>query len=363
LADAIAHPTFHGSPVTGSIVGIGSAWPRRTAQRDLWDGFFAAHFAGQPRAEAVWRNAGVVRRGGVIDPRTEDVSGWGTEARMQRFAAEALPLAADAVERALNSARIEPSAVDQLTVVSCTGYSTPGLDVRLAEHLGLAPSTQRLHIGHMGCYAAVPALATAADAATARSRTSLTVCVELPSLHLQPSTPNLQQVVAHALFGDAAAAVVVAPGAPGLEVVDIVARTDVAHAAEMTWDVTDHGFRMGLSPRVPAVLARHVREAVECLLASHGLVPGDVRGWAVHPGGPRILDVVADRLGLDEDQLRVSRDVLREHGNCSSPTVLLILQRLLCCTGLERGDPVVVLAFGPGLTLYGALLRQGATGR
>jgi predicted naringenin-chalcone synthase len=363
LVDAIARPTPDGSSVTGSIVGIGSAWPRPAAQSDLWDEYFAAHFAEQPRAEAVWRNAGVTRRGGVVDPIAEDISGWGTEARMRRFAADALPLAVKAVERALAAAHIEASAVDQLTVVSCTGYSTPGLDVRLAEHLGLAPSTQRLHIGHMGCYAAVPALATAADAATARGRTSVTVCVELPSLHLQPPTPNLQQVVAHALFGDAAAAVVVAPGAPGLEVVDIVSRTDVTHAAEMTWDVTDHGFRMGLSPRVPAVLARSVREAVDSLLEPHRLAVGDVRGWAVHPGGPRILEVVAERLGLDEHQLRVSRDVLSEHGNCSSPTVLLILERLRCCTALEPGDPVVVLAFGPGLTLYGALLRQGPTGR
>jgi alkylresorcinol/alkylpyrone synthase len=146
-------------------------------------------------------------------------------------------------------------------------------------------------------------------------------------------------------------------------VLDVVARTDTAHAGDMTWDVTDHGFRMGLSPRVPAVLARHVGPVVAELLGAHGLRPADVAGWAVHPGGPRIVDVVAERLELDEHQLAVSREVLCQHGNCSSPTVLLILQQLRARTPFADGDHVVVLAFGPGLTLYAALLRQRSGSR
>jgi hypothetical protein len=98
----------------------------------------------------------------------------------------------------------------------------------------------------------------------------------LSSLHLQPPSDDLQQVVAHALFADAAAAVAVAPGRPGLEVIDIVSRTDTARASEMTWDVTDHGFRMGLSPRVPA--------------GSHGLCIDQFAAWAVHAGGLRHRD-------------------------------------------------------------------------
>lgn len=347
---------------TGSVIGMGSAWPVPVRQEDLWDGFFADHFRHQPRAEAIWRNAGVAGRGGVVDPTVEDVSRWGTEARMRRFVPEALRLGAEAVNRCLGDAGLDVGDVEQFTVVSCTGYSTPGLDILLAEQLAMAPTAQRLHIGHMGCYAAVPGLASVADAAGARGRVGVLLCVELPSLHLQPPTDNVQQVVAHALFADAAAAVAVAPDRPGLEVLDVVARTDTAHAADMTWDVTDHGFRMGLSPRVPAVLARHVGPVVTELLAAHRLSPCDVAGWAVHPGGPRILDVVADRLGLDDDHLACSREVLCQHGNCSSPTVLLVLERLLARRPPAPGEHVVVLAFGPGLTLYAALLRQRAGG-
>jgi predicted naringenin-chalcone synthase len=108
---------------------------------------------------------------------------------------------------------------------------------------------------------------------------------------------------------------------------------------------------MGLSPRVPDVLARHVGDVVAELLDGAGLRVEDVAGWAVHPGGPRILDVVRDELGLTEEQMGASRRVLAEHGNCSSATVLLVLQELAGVDG-----PVVAMAFGPGLTLYAALL-------
>ncbi len=121
----------------------------------------------------------------------------------------------------------------------------------------------------------------------------------------------------------------------------------------MTGDVTDLGFRMGLSPRVPETLAGHVAPFVSELLARHGLAVTDVDGWAVHPGGPHILDVVERELALPGDALGPSREVLGAHGNCSSPTVLLIVDELRRA-GREH---LLVLAFGPGLTLYAALLR------
>ncbi len=238
--------------------------------------------------------------------------------------------------------------VGQFAVASCTGYATPGLDILLARDLGMPVSTQRLHIGHMGCYAAIPGLSMMAAQTAVRDEPSVLLCLELTSLHVQPrddagGRPDLEQVVAHALFSDAAAAVVVGPDAPGVEVVDVVARTDVARSELMTWDVTDTGFRMGLSPKVPNVLGEHVAGAMDQLLGRHGLTIPDVARWAIHPGGPRIVDVVADRLGLDDDAVGLSREVLAEHGNCSSPTVLLVLDRIMDA-GLVAGDPVVLLS-------------------
>ena len=142
------------------------------------------------------------------------------------------------------------------------------------------------------------------------------------------------------------------PEAPGYELRDVISVTDVTTAEYMTWDVTDLGFRMGLSSRVPDVLDAHVAPLVERLLTRHGLALSDVDGWAVHPGGPRILDVVQERLALSDDDLATSRGVLAAHGNCSSPTVLMIIDALRPAAPRH----VVALAFGPGLTLYAALL-------
>jgi predicted naringenin-chalcone synthase len=339
--------------VTAAVVtGAGSALPTTIDQDAVWEGYFARHYDGVRAAHRIFAGAGVRRRHAVANPLDEDLSLWGTGARMARYVQEALPLGKQAVAGALDAAGLSPGDVALFAVATCTGYATPGLDIRLAGDLGMPAGLERLLVGHMGCYAAVPGLAAVSDFVTARSRPAVLLCCELTSLHVQPPQADVEQVVAHALFSDAAAAVVLEPGAArGRRIAGIVARTDSSTADHMTWDVTDLGFRMGLSPRVPDVLSRHVGSVVEELLTGAGLRVEDVGGWAVHPGGPRILDVVRDELGLTEEQMGASRRVLAEHGNCSSATVLLVLEEL----GDVEG-PVVVMAFGPGLTLYAALL-------
>ena len=351
------------------LAGRGRALPPPMDQTRLWEGYFRDHYADARLARKVWEHSAIETRRGVVDPTQEDISSWGTGARMQRFVAEAMPLGKEAVGAALDDAGLAPSDVGLFTVVSCTGYATPGLDILLARDLGMTDSVQRLHVGHMGCYAALPGLGATADFVVAREKPAVMLCLELTSLHVQPSTEtgrsgeptpeDLQQMVAHALFSDAAAAVVLEPGErPGLEVVDVVARTDASTADHMTWDVTDLGFKMGLSPAVPDVLAKHARPVVEELLGRHGIAVEDVAGWAVHPGGRKIVEVVGEVLDLPEEHLAPSYDVLRDVGNCSSATVLLVLERLQQTRDLPAGGHVVAMAFGPGLTLYAALLRQ-----
>ncbi|MGH2547100.1 MAG: type III polyketide synthase [Actinomycetota bacterium] len=340
------------------IAGLGSAVPTEVSQEEAWEGFFAEHYRGNPLAQRLWRRAGVTTRHGVAVPWKEDLREWGTAARIERFVDEAVPLGREALSACLDEAGLSPREVGTLTVASCTGYATPGLDILLARELGLAEDTQRLHVGHMGCYAALPALATLADAAVARKRAGLLLCLELCSLHIQDDDNEVDQIIAHSLFSDAAAAVAVRPGGTGLEFVDVAAHTDVRSAALMTWDVTDRGFRMGLAREIPEVLERHAGPLVRSLLARHGLSPEEVAAWAIHPGGPRILEAVAAPLGLGEDELALSRSVLRDFGNCSSPTVLLVLQRILERRPPRESEHVVCVAFGPGLTLYAALLTK-----
>jgi alkylresorcinol/alkylpyrone synthase len=382
-----AQPPQQGAVVTGWAHAV----PPVMRQDALWDNYFAEHYAPNRLAARVWRTAGIERRHGVVDPTVEDISGLGTGARMERYVAEAMPLGATAVAAALSRAGLGSSDVGMFTVVSCTGYATPGLDILLARDLGMDAGVQRLFVGHMGCYAALPGLGAVSDFVVARRRPAVLLCLELTSLHVQPPsltsrsaspTPqDLQQMVAHALFSDAAAALVVEPGPArsavdglevsdadgsvptsgldvvGLEVVDVVARTDASTSELMTWDVTDLGFRMGLSPHVPEVLSRHVLGVVTGLLGRHGIAIEDVAGWAVHPGGRRILEVAQERLGLSDEAMRPSYDVLRDHGNCSSATVLLVMEHLRQTQTLSSGDAIVAMAFGPGLTLYATLLR------
>src|SRR5580704_5320751 len=215
-------------PVGGSfpvITGAANAYPPSRSQEQLWDGFFARHYQQDRWARRVFMSAGIRHRHSVVDPLLQDVSSWPTGRRMERYLDEAVPLAADAVTRALGAADLSPGEVGLLAVVSCTGYATPGVDLQLAAKLGFAASLQRLFIGHMGCYGAVPGLGAVADYVTARRRPAVLACVELPTLHLQPPTTDLEQIVAHALFSDAAAAVVLEPAAEGLTVIDIAAHT------------------------------------------------------------------------------------------------------------------------------------------
>jgi predicted naringenin-chalcone synthase len=345
---------------TATIAGVGTALPPSAVQEDLWTGFFARHYATGPRglAKRIFANSGVRTRQAAVSPLLEDVSDWSTERRMRRYQVEAIPLGKEAVGRALTDAGVAADELGLFAVCSCTGYATPGLDILLARDMGMSPAVQRLFVGHMGCYAALPGLGAAADYVVARGRPAMLLCAELTSLHLQPASTrvDIQQIVSHALFADAAAAVVLVPGdrSRGYAVSEVAAVTDATTTDHMTWDVTDAGFRMGLSPLVPEVLSRHVRKLVDDLLARHGMAIGDIDGWAVHPGGPKILDVVQEQLGLPPEALAASRDVLASYGNCSSSTVLLVLNALRRRPAPPRR--VLMLAFGPGLTLYAALL-------
>ena len=125
----------------------------------------------------------------------------------------------------------------------------------------------------------------------------------------------------------------------------------------MAWEITDLGFRMTLSPQVPAALADNVVGVTTDLLDRHGLRVGDIAHWAIHPGGPRIVSIVEERLGLSDHDAAPSLQVLNQHGNCSSATVLVVLDELVRQRHPSRGEHILTMAFGPGLTLYLALLR------
>ena len=343
--------------MTARIQALGTAMPGYVfKQADIVDDFFAKQPGWDPAWAEVFTSAGVERRASVVSPPFY-AHARGTAERMRTYAPAARRLGAEAARRALDRAGPDAAGeVGDLLAVSCTGYTGPGLDVHLAEDLDLGERVRRLLIGHMGCYAALPALRTAAALVAASGRRALVACVELCTLHVQPATRR-EEAVYQALFGDGAAAALVGHGGAGPEIVAASSVTVPRSEERMRWEIEDDGFHMWLSPRVPALVERGVGPLVADLLDPRGLAVADVAYWAVHPGGPEIVDRVQRRLGLTDEQLAHSRETLADGGNRSSATVLFILEALLSSGEIEPGRWLVALAFGTGLTLEALLLR------
>jgi alkylresorcinol/alkylpyrone synthase len=348
--------------VTAQLQALGTAMPERVyKQAEIVESFFATLPGWEPDWAEVFGASGVERRASVVDVHAFYADRPTTGERMRTFAPAARRLGAEAARRALDHADpLAAAEVGDLIVVSCTGYAGPGLDVHLAADLDLSQRVRRLALGHMGCYAALPAIRTAAALVNASQQRALVVCVELCSLHLQPAASR-QEVVSQALFGDGAAAVLVGPqvGGPGIRPRIVGARTATLPGSQdrMGWLIDDDGFHMSLSPRVPAMVDRTVGRIVQELLDPHGLDPAEVDHWVVHPGGPEILERVQRRLGLSDAQLAPSREVLLDGGNRSSATVLFILESVVASGELRPGQWLVILAFGTGLTMEALLLR------
>jgi predicted naringenin-chalcone synthase len=351
------------------IRGIGTALPATalTQQRAAeLTSLYSGHDAEQARRLAIlYRRTGIATRHIVLLDRADlpsaaagpNPKGPTTLWRMRRYDEQVRPLALEAARRAIAAAGIAPGEITHLVTVSCTGFAAPGFDVALIEDLALNPTVERTHLGFMGCHGALNGLRVARALTGSDPSACVLLCAaELCSLHFQYGF-DAEQAVANALFADGAAALVgsssAAAGTPdpwrlaGNGSCVVPGTADV-----MTWHIGDHGFEMTLSPRVSHIIAAHLRPWLAGWLVHHGLDVNGVASWAIHPGGPRILDAVEEALSLDRTATAPSREVLTAYGNVSSPTVLLILDRLRrLCASL----PCVALAFGPGLTIEAAL--------
>jgi len=279
-----------------------------------------------------------------------------TEQRMARYEASAIMLAAEACRAALADSGSEPDEIHQLVTVSCTGFVAPGLDLMPIDQLGLDPGVGRTHIGFMGCHGAINGMRVAdAFAKSSPSHRVLLCCVELCTLHFQYGN-DPQDAVANALFGDGAAALVIADRSsrqqePTLSSFRSLKLQDTA--AMMSWRIGDEGFRMRLDSQVPDVVMKQLKPFVTDWLGSQQHAIETVGGWVIHPGGPKVIDAVEQSLGLSSEQTAMSRAVLRDFGNMSSPTVLFITERLRRA-GVPK--PWVVIGFGPGLVIEACLI-------
>jgi alkylresorcinol/alkylpyrone synthase len=324
-------------------------------------------------AKVLYEHAGVNARQGVLPLAEADRwapngacnvdgspnLGPSTEVRMEYYREHALPLALQAAQRAVDHSDCRPGDITHVVTASCTGFSAPGVDLGLIKHLKLQPTTQRVHVGYMGCHGAINALRVAHGLASADLRHRVLVCaVELCTVHYAFQWSN-ERMLGNALFGDGAGAVVLSAAdcsRAGTQRRWRLAATGSyvfpSTAEAMTWSIGNYGFVMTISTELPMLIQQNLHEWLAGWLESQGLELSDVQSWAIHPGGPRIVEAVQAAMGLRAEQTAVSRKVLETHGNMSSATVLFILQSLL-----ERGNkpPCVMLGFGPGLVAEAAL--------
>jgi len=260
----------------------------------------------------------------------------------------------------LEAANLRPDSVNLIITTSCTGFMIPSLDAYLINALGCSSHVKRLPITELGCAAGAVALARAFDYLRAfPDHVVLVIAVELPSLTFQVEDLSPANIISSALFGDGAAAALLT-GRPQEGKPHILTTESTLFPQTMNlmgFELQDSGLHIVLSPEIPEVVQNEVPQLVETFLVRHRLETADLTHFLLHPGGRRVLDGLEQCLNLSEDQLVVSRQILRDYGNLSSASVLFILDRFLKEEKTHAGDFGLLLAFGPGFSAESLLLE------
>ena len=284
---------------------------------------------------------------------------WGDANRAWMKAAEELGF--QALCRALASAGLDASRLGSLIFMSITGVSSPSIDARLINRMGLPPGIRRVPVFGLGCAGGAAGIARAADYVRAYPRqVAALLSVETCSLTFQRDDLSVANLISAGLFGDGAAAVLVAGAEVEARGPEIVATRSTFYPGTedvMGWDISEKGFRIVLSPRVPDVIRENLGRDVDELLGEHGLVRGDIANWIMHTGGPKILEATQEALGVDATALEASWECLRRVGNLSSASVLVVLEDYLTRRRPEAGSWSVLGAMGPGFCSELVLLR------
>lgn len=320
-------------------------------------------FSGRPalfdRLQGVFDNAGIEARNLVAPVGWyEREHRW--EARNGLYLEAAEKLFVEVADKAIAAAGLRPEQIDGVVCVSTTGIATPSLEARAGPTVGLRGSAKRVPIFGLGCAGGVSGLTTAAQLAAADPGSRwLFVTVETCSISIRLDSDDPAALVATALFGDgAAAAVVGGEGEPGV--------ATIAAAGEllwpdtlgiMGWRVEDPGLAVVFDRAIPPFVTAELKAALTSLLRDFGVRWEEVGRLCSHPGGAKVIEAIETAMQLDPGALDLEREVLRDHGNMSAPTVLFVLERLLA-RGLP--DKTLLTAFGPGFTCAGMLLERAA---
>jgi alkylresorcinol/alkylpyrone synthase len=346
------------------IAAVGKALPPHfydqgtllEALQRRWSG----KFFNPERLERLHRNVLVGGRHLALPlPEYEQLTTWGKA--NDAWIRVAQEVGGAAVLDALDRAGLSPADVDSLIFVTVTGVATPSIDARLMNRLGLPPRVKRMPIFGLGCVAGAAGISRAADYVRAYpDQVAVLLSVELCSLTLQEEDISIPNLIASGLFGDGAAAVVVVGDERQADGPRIVATRSVFYPDServMGWDISESGFRIVLSADVPQVAREFLRRDVDAFLADQGLAREDIASWVCHPGGPKVLEAMEESLELPAGALDVTWKSLREVGNLSSTSVLMVLRDTLDEHRPAPGSYGMLLAMGPGFCSELVLLQ------
>jgi alkylresorcinol/alkylpyrone synthase len=275
------------------------------------------------------------------------------EQRNNLYIEQCLTLGERVAGTAIAQAGLSPGDIDSIISVSCTGYMIPAVDAFLVNRMGFSPNVRRTPITELGCVAGATGLARAWEELRVYPDANiLLLSLELPTLTFQRNDARAAQIISSMIFTDGAAAVVLSnrPGRPAPRLLGRRMYTIPNTLDDMGYNMDNEGLHIILSSGVPALIQRTLVPQVDALLAAHGLARSDLKWFAMHPAGPKVITLVERALGIGSEQLAASWKVLRRYGNMSSAAVLFVLAEMLENPPAQPGDPGIIVAFGPGIS-------------
>jgi len=291
------------------------------------------------------------------------------EERNQLYIQHAVDFGVQAVQSCLQGngmldTPIDPSMIDALFFMSSSGISTPSIDARIMNRIDFRDDMKRIPIWGLGCAGGAAGMSRAYEYCLAFPEANvLVLSVELCSLTFQKDDYSKSNLVGVSLFSDGIACALVT-GDCSLIKVKKATPTIIATTSKlmpnseniMGWDVKNSGLYVVFSKSIPAIITNWLGPVVHEFLENQGLTKDDITHFVAHPGGKKVLEAYENALGFDQTKTAISRQVLRENGNMSSPTILYVLEQFM-----ERepvaGDYGLMAALGPGFCSELLLLK------
>jgi predicted naringenin-chalcone synthase len=253
-------------------------------------------------------------------------------------------------------------APDHLIHTTCTGYASPSPAQKLISSKNWGDQTTITHAYHMGCYASIPSIRMGSAFLKNGAKSCDVIHTEFCSLHMDLLNHSMGQLVIESLFADGAISYKLKThlnrGQKGFKLIKTHEKLIPNSLHGMSWETAPFGFAMTLSKDVPSLISGSIEDFIKTLLKDTARSPEIPIIYAIHPGGPKIIDQVATLLELEYSQYCYSSMVLKEHGNMSSATLPHVWEKILNDDAVPNGSIIVSLAFGPGLTIAGAVFEK-----